>query len=302
MKDISTNEHRYVLELLTHGIRINGRKLREMRTPVITLSDREWGFATVKFGDTLVAVRVSCKVEKPYEDRPFEGIFTINAEISPMASPSFENGKSTDSEVLLARLIEKAIRRSNALDVESLCIVAGEKVWHITADLHVLNYDGGLLDAGCAGVMAALLHFKKPDVSISGSDITIHDPNERQPVALSVLHVPVCVTYSFFNPASKEENIKGNLNLEIAIADANMQEEMISEGQLYITLNKNRELIQISKSGGVPIDTATLIDLAHDSYEWVAQTTDMIHRVVKESEQARFNAEDMALLAVGAAR
>lgn len=37
--------------------------------------------------------------------------------------------RQTDEEVLVSRLIEKAMRRSRALDTEGLCIVAGEKVW-----------------------------------------------------------------------------------------------------------------------------------------------------------------------------
>lgn len=35
---------------------------------------------------------------------------------------------STEEEVLTTRLIEKAIRKSEAVDRESLCILAGEKV------------------------------------------------------------------------------------------------------------------------------------------------------------------------------
>lgn len=36
--------------------------------------------------------------------------------------------RSTEEEVLITRLIEKAIRKSEAVDRESLCILAGEKV------------------------------------------------------------------------------------------------------------------------------------------------------------------------------
>lgn len=36
--------------------------------------------------------------------------------------------RSSDEEVMITRLLEKAIRRSEAVDREALCIVAGEKV------------------------------------------------------------------------------------------------------------------------------------------------------------------------------
>ena len=38
----------------------------------------------------------------PYPDRPFEGVFTITTELSPMASPAFEVNRPTETEVLLS--------------------------------------------------------------------------------------------------------------------------------------------------------------------------------------------------------
>jgi exosome complex RNA-binding protein Rrp42 (RNase PH superfamily) len=37
-------------------------------------------------------------------------------------------GRPSEEEVLISRTIEKALRRSRAVDTEGLCIVAGEKV------------------------------------------------------------------------------------------------------------------------------------------------------------------------------
>lgn len=300
--EISINESNFVLEGLKQGFRINGRGLNEMREPKITISKTEYGYVEVELGQTKLAVRVSAEISKPFEDRPFEGLFNINTEISPMASPFFESGKSSDEETLISRLIEKAVGRSNALDLESLCIIAGEKVWRITADINFLNYDGGLIDAACIGVMTALQHFKKPDVSISGTDITIHDFNQRQPIPLSILHVPICISYSFFNPGEKEENIKGALNQEIAVMDADLKEEAIRDGSLVITINKNRELIQLSKNGGLPIDGVALLDLAQNSYNVAEKLTEKIKLLIKADEEERYKDSHMELLEVGASR
>src|SRR5690606_3954454 len=76
-----------------------------------------------------VIARTSATIAQPYSDRPFDGIFTINTELSPLASIAFEPGRSTETEVLLSRLIEKSLRRSQAIDTESLCIIAGKKCW-----------------------------------------------------------------------------------------------------------------------------------------------------------------------------
>lgn len=300
--NISTNEQAFLLESLKQGFRSNGRQLLELREPVIRLSEDEYGYVEIEWGLTKLSVRVGCEITQPYEDRPFEGIFTINTEISPMASAQFENGKNSDEEVLISRLIEKAIRRSNALDLESLCIIAGSKVWLVRVDLNFLNYDGGVIDASCIGVMAALQHFKKPDISIQGEQLTIHDLDERQPIALSILHVPICVSFSFFNPFGKEENIKGELNNEIAIIDADQTEELIRDGSLVITINKNRELIQLSKSGGLPIDAVVLMDLAQEALKIAEKYTEKIKQLIQENEQIVYKKLNLKLLEVGDSR
>lgn len=300
--EISLNERNFVKEALKNGFRINSRALDEMRKPKITIDQNEYGFVEVEFGKTKLAVRVSCDIIKPYEERPFEGVFTITTEISPMASPMFENGKNSDDEVLISRFIEKAVSRSNALDLESLCIIAGEKVWHIRADVNYLSYDGGLIDATCIGVMTALQHFRKPDVTMKGTDIIVHDFDQRQPVPLIILHVPICITFSFFNPVDREENIKGDTNREIAIMDADKAEELVRDGFLVLTLNKNRELIQISKNGGLPIDGLALIELTQKANDVCQTLTEEIKALLQADEKARYKKLNLHLLEVGASR
>jgi exosome complex RNA-binding protein Rrp42 (RNase PH superfamily) len=41
-----------------------------------------------------VHVQVSAEVTKPLEERKFEGVFTIVTELSPIASPAYEVGRS----------------------------------------------------------------------------------------------------------------------------------------------------------------------------------------------------------------
>lgn len=44
-------------------------------------------------------------------------------------------------------MLERSIRDSEAIDTESLCIIAGERVWNILCDVRVINYGGNVLDA-----------------------------------------------------------------------------------------------------------------------------------------------------------
>ena len=50
--------------------------------------------------------------------------------------------------------------------MESLCVVSEEKVWCIRLDLRVLNHDGNATDACSVAGLAALCHYKRPDVSL----------------------------------------------------------------------------------------------------------------------------------------
>ncbi|QLL33438.1 hypothetical protein HG536_0E03490 [Torulaspora globosa] len=285
--EVSTSEAKFTLEALRQNCRLDGRAFEEFRDVEISFG-KEYGDATVKMGNTIVQCRISCQITQPYEDRPLEGLFLISTENSPMAGPQFENGNNTgEDEVLCARIIEKAVRRSGALDVEGLCIVAGSKCWAVRADVHFLDCDGGFIDASCLAVMTALLHFRKPDISVLGDKVTVHPFDEREPVPLGILHIPICVTFSFFNPQDTEENIKGESNAEIAIIDATLKEELLRDGVLTVTLNKNREVVQVSKAGGLPMDALSLMENCHKAYAITERLTDQILEAVKKDDERR---------------
>ncbi|KAG7193425.1 uncharacterized protein KQ657_000843 [Scheffersomyces spartinae] len=304
--EISNNERQYVLQGLANGIRTDGRSLDTSRMPEVWIEPNEYGYVEVKWGKTYVSCRVSSEVVAPFEDRPFEGLFVINSEISSQASAMFDNSKSGVDEVLITRMIEKAVRRSNALDLESLCIVAGKKVWSITVDVNFLNYDGNFIDVTCFAVMIALQHYKKPDVLVEagGDKIIVHLVDERQPVPLSILHVPICLTYLFYNLGDIESNIKGEgtESQEVSVLDASLTEELVRDGFLVITLNKNREIIQISKNGGLPIDALNLMRLSKELMEWVDKLTEVMKTTLVADEKERYDRLHLKLLEVGANR
>lgn len=75
-----------------------------------------------------VLAQVSCEVQQPKATRPNEGLLFVNVELSPMGAPHFEVGRQSELAVQLNRLLEKCIKDSSCVDLESLCIVAEEKV------------------------------------------------------------------------------------------------------------------------------------------------------------------------------
>jgi exosome complex component RRP45 len=72
-------------------------------------------------------------------------------------------------------------------------------VWALRVDVNVLNHEGNLVEAASVAALTALCHFHCPDVTIKGEEIIIHNPEERDPIPLSLHHYPVCVSYAVFN-------------------------------------------------------------------------------------------------------
>lgn len=47
------------------------------------------------------------------------------------------------------------------------------QVWSIRVDLHFLNDEGNMLDCASIAAITALRHFRRPDVTVIGEDVTI---------------------------------------------------------------------------------------------------------------------------------
>lgn len=43
-------------------------------------------------------------------------------------------------------------------------------MWHLRVDLHVLDHQGNLIDACGLAALAALMAFRRPDVTVGGGD------------------------------------------------------------------------------------------------------------------------------------
>ncbi|KAK2592100.1 3'-5'-exoribonuclease [Conoideocrella luteorostrata] len=275
----SLSEKTFVTRALEEGLRLDNRKFEQFRPLHLVFGDK-YGVADVQCGKTRVVAKVSAEVTVPFTDRPFDGIFSITSELSPMVAPSFEVNRPTEQEVLLSRILEKTIRRSGALDTESLCLIAGQKCWSVRADLHVLSHDGNLLDVSCFAVIAALRHFRKPESSMEGETLTVYTAAEREPVPLSWLHSPFCLTFSFFG-----EN--GQADGETVLLDTTWLEEQLRESSCTFSLNKHGEICQVSKLGGADVDAPVFIQCAQTALVKAKEFTDLMDRKLAEDGKRR---------------
>ncbi|HDM35840.1 MAG TPA: exosome complex protein Rrp42 [Candidatus Syntrophoarchaeum butanivorans] len=231
--DILTEIHRdQMYNLLQRKEREDGRAFDEYRKISIETGvfERAEGSAMVKIGDSMVAVGVKMQPGEPFPDTPDVGVIITNAELIPLASPTFEAGPPGEDAVELARVVDRGVRESGAIDLKKLCLVEGEKVWLIFIDIHILDHGGNLIDASALGAIAALL--------------TTTIPNRRYGIAeedepLPVKDMPVSVTMIEF---------EGNL-----LVDPDYLEESVASAQLTVISNSDGSLSGIQKLGSGPM-------------------------------------------------
>lgn len=124
--------------------------------------------------------------------------------------------------------------------------------------------------------MAALAHFKRPDVTTSGEEITIHSHNERDPIPIVLHHYPVCVSYAIFGE-----------NGEIALADPSLMEERRSEATVVFGLNSYRELCGLHFGGMTMASLELLIKCANRGAKRASNIVKQIKAAVEEDQKRR---------------
>uniref|UniRef100_A0A7N6AZC3 Exosome complex component RRP45 n=1 Tax=Anabas testudineus TaxID=64144 RepID=A0A7N6AZC3_ANATE len=276
MKDtpLCNCERDFLLKAIEEKKRLDGRQTYDYRKIKITFGT-DYGCCFVDLGKTRVMAQVSCELVAPKDNRPNEGIMFFNVELSPMASPAFEQGRQSELSVKLNRQLERCLRNSKCIDTESLCVVSGEKVWQIRVDVHMLNHDGNLMDAVSIAAITALCHFRRPDVGIQGDEVTVYSPEERDPIPLSIYHMPISVSFSFFQEGT------------YLLVDPCEREERVMDGLLMIAMNKHREICSIQSSGGIMLLKEQVMRCSKIASVKVSEITELINKALENDKKAR---------------
>ncbi|MDY6986009.1 MAG: exosome complex protein Rrp42 [Candidatus Thermoplasmatota archaeon] len=223
MDIISLVNRDFIKAQLKEGKRIDGRGFDDVRDLEITtgLIGTAEGSALVKLGNTKILVGVKLAVDKPFPDTPDEGILITNAELRPAASPTFEQGPPNPEAIEFARVVDRGIREGQTVDLKKLCITEGEKVWIVFLDIHVLDYDGNLFDAGNYGAVSALLNAKVPE----------HEG--RESFDMPVLHTPVSCTFAKIDDS--------------LLIDPGLEEESVADARLTVVLDEEKSIRAMQK-------------------------------------------------------
>jgi exosome complex component RRP42 len=198
-------------QLVEKGKRLDDRTLTDYREIKIEqgVIEKAEGSARVYLGKTEVLVGVKVETGEPFPDTPNDGVMTVNAELVPIASPNFEPGPPDENSIELARVVDRGIRESHAIDTEKLCIESGKKVFVVFVDVYVLNHDGNLIDASAIAAIAALMNTKMPNYEIKDGELKIKQGYTPLPMKSH----PVTVTIGKINnkllvdPWSEEESV-----------------------------------------------------------------------------------------------
>ena len=184
------NMKEYILSLIESGKRLDDRKLEEFRKIQIEkdVIKRAEGSARIKLGKTDIIAGVKMELAEPFPDIPDSGTLKTEVEFTPLASEDFLPGPPDEDAIELARIVDRGIRESDAIDLEKLCLKKGEQVWGVFVDIRVINHDGNLVDASALAAIAALKTVKIPKIK--------DDKIEREEFSgkLPLKHIPVTVS------------------------------------------------------------------------------------------------------------
>jgi exosome complex component RRP42 len=224
---------RQIEALLEKGKRLDDRGLMDTRPIKIEqgLIERAEGSARCLLGKSEVLAGVKVEIGEPFADTPNEGVMTVNTELVPLASPNFEPGPPDEKSIEIARVVDRGIRESHAIDTEKLCIEPGKKVFVVFVDVYVLNHDGNLIDCAALAAMAALMNTKMPNYEIKDGEIKMKQGYTPLPLKSH----PVTVTI-------------GKINNKLII-DPWIEEEEVMDSRITIAINDEGNICAVQKGG-----------------------------------------------------
>jgi len=239
-------KQKQIAQLVSLGKRLDGRGLTDYREIQLEVgvAGRAEGSARVRLGKTEVMVGTKIEIGEPFPDVPDQGVLTVNAELVPLASPTFEPGPPDENSIELARVVDRGIRESKAIALEELCVEPGKKVFIIFVDVYVLNHDGNLIDASALAALAALLNTKMFKYEVKEGEIKVKPGY----IPLPMKNYPIAVTFAKIN--------------DKLIVDPWLEEEQVMDARITITTDKDGKVCAAQKGGYGCFTTQQVLEAA----------------------------------------
>lgn len=175
-----------------YGLRPDRREADQLRVVEFDCPLLSRNYVQVRCGGTVASASVSCDLVEPSPYKPKHGFFDIRArQVLNEKDPLEQPREVKQLGMFLSRLLTGSV-----LDTEGLCVLPGRRVWAVAVEVVVMNDEGNIRDVAEWAVMAALQHVRRPELTIRGDEVVIHPPHERDPVPLSLHHIPLSFTFA----------------------------------------------------------------------------------------------------------
>lgn len=204
------------------------------------------GVCVVRLGHTLACATTTGQLERPASaGASAEGSLRVDVEFSSGACTGFARDGRASRETRqrsrdLGMLLERGLKDGRAVDVESLCVLAGKRTWTITCSVTILAHDGNLAGVASLAACGSLMTYRRPECSVDPNSgiVTVHGVDAREAIALNMHHFPIASTYCFFDEAPG-----------LAVADPTLEEEITADGSVVCVVNSLEEVCAVSTSG-----------------------------------------------------
>ncbi len=249
-----------ITRMLKQGEREDGRKFDEYRKIEIIEGyvPKAEGSALVKLGETQVLVGVKMDIGTPYPDHEKEGNMVTNSELVPIASPLYYSGPPSPESIEFARVVDRGIRESGAIDFEKMCIVEGEKVWTALIDLHVLDFDGNFFDAATIGAVKALWNTRLPKYDEEKERLIKEETQGKLPVK----YKPMTATFAKIGDS--------------IVLDPSLTEEKVSDAMMVMSIRDDGHLSAAQKMG----KGSFTIEEINQMFETAVKATKKIRKLI----------------------
>ena len=211
----------------------------------------------------------------------------FSVSLTPFAESEMRSKAQAEESIEASRVIERGLKESRAIDLESLCVLPGRSVWHIFVDIRVVNDDGNALGAAGLAGLGAVCCFRRPDTSVNTDipgGIVLHPTHERESVPLTMHFIPVPVVFSIFRESS-QKSIS-----DTVILDPNLKEEMTATGSVLTTITPQGDICAVQKSQGTGISPNDLMLLLNISRKISSDISNKLKESLESHNGARMAA------------
>ncbi len=257
-------------------------------------------------------------VPPPNSDRPNEGQVKFNVDAGPMGCMGYEvldrpvsnygrgdagSGGGGGGDVpyvqrlksnRILRILERTLLIGGAMDAEALCVQSGKWVWRLQVDVSLLDDGGNAVDTCVLATVAALRHYRLPEVSIGGGgpgdddndldgcgyqETTIIHSDDREPTPLPLHHTPLTATFALFADET------GATTSVSALLDPTDREELACDGLLSWSYNKYGEMCCLDFPGGCELRPQQLMSSAKLGKRRCVEICELLETALEEADK-----------------